>query len=101
MSSADTAKQNQDLTNDKAARIVVSMRKCVANYGAAGATFDHVAGEAGVSRGLLHYYFGSKEKLLIEVVRMETERLVETIKPPPSTPALPKNWSTCCSRSCA
>jgi AcrR family transcriptional regulator len=80
VSSADTAKQTQDLTNDKAARIVVAMRQCVANYGAAGATFDHVAREAGVSRGLLHYYFGSKEKLLIEVVRMETDRLVETIK---------------------
>lgn len=56
------------------------MRTCVAKYGATGATFDHVSKEAGVSRGLLHYYFGSKERLLIEVVRMETERLVETIQ---------------------
>ncbi|MGB0871870.1 MAG: TetR/AcrR family transcriptional regulator [Solirubrobacterales bacterium] len=80
MSSTDTAKPKQALTNDKAARIVVAMRQCVANYGAAGATFDHVAREAGVSRGLLHYYFGSKERLLIEVVRKETERLVETIE---------------------
>lgn len=69
-----------DLTNDKAARIVEAMRTCVANYGAAGATFDHVAREAGVSRGLLHYYFGSKERLLIEVIRKETERLVTNIK---------------------
>lgn len=80
VSSTDTAKPKQALTNDKAARIVVAMRQCVANYGAAGATFDHVAREAGVSRGLLHYYFGSKERLLIEVVRKETERLVETIE---------------------
>lgn len=56
------------------------MRTCVAKYGAAGATFDHVSKEAGVSRGLLHYYFGSKERLLIEVIRRETDRLVETIK---------------------
>ncbi|MGH2907215.1 MAG: TetR/AcrR family transcriptional regulator [Solirubrobacterales bacterium] len=56
------------------------MRTCVAKYGAAGATFDHVAREAGVSRGLLHYYFGSKERLLIEVIRKETDRLVELIK---------------------
>lgn len=56
------------------------MRSCVAKYGAAGATFDHVSKEAGVSRGLLHYYFGSKERLLIEVVRRETDRLVETIQ---------------------
>lgn len=82
MSSAPdtTSEKSPDLTNDKAARIVAAMRTCVAKYGAAGATFDHVSKEAGVSRGLLHYYFGTKERLLIEVVRMETERLVETIK---------------------
>jgi AcrR family transcriptional regulator len=39
----------------------------------AGSTFDHVARDAGVSRGLLHYYFGSKERLLAEVVRRDTE----------------------------
>ncbi|MFY9488688.1 MAG: TetR/AcrR family transcriptional regulator [Solirubrobacterales bacterium] len=73
-------KASQDLKNDKASRIVEAMRKCVANYGATGATFDHVAREAGVSRGLLHYYFGSKERLLIEVVRRETDRLIDIIK---------------------
>ncbi len=60
-------------------RIVEAMRKCVARFGAVGATFDHVSKEAGVSRGLLHYYFGSKERLLIEVIRRETDRLVEAI----------------------
>src|SRR6476469_3991179 len=49
------------------------MRESVAKRGAAGSTFEHVAGEAGVSRGLLHYYFGSKERLLAEVVRRDTE----------------------------
>ena len=44
------------------------MRSSVGTRGAAGSTFDHVAREAGVSRGLLHYYFGSKERLLVEVV---------------------------------
>ncbi|MBI5311493.1 MAG: TetR/AcrR family transcriptional regulator [Actinobacteria bacterium] len=72
--------KNGDLTGDKATRIVEAMRKCVANHGATGATFDHVAREAGVSRGLLHYYFGTKERLLIEVVRRETDRLVSLIR---------------------
>ena len=44
------------------------MRASVGARGAAGSTFDHVAREAGVSRGLLHYYFGTKERLLVEVV---------------------------------
>jgi AcrR family transcriptional regulator len=39
----------------------------------AGSTFDHVARDAGVSRGLLHYYFGTKERLLAEVVRRDCE----------------------------
>lgn len=67
------------LNGGKATRIIEAMRTCVAKYGAAGATFDHVSREAGVSRGLLHYYFGSKERLLIEVVRRETDRLVTMI----------------------
>jgi AcrR family transcriptional regulator len=61
------------LESDKAKRIVDSMRASVAARGAAGSTFDHVAREAGVSRGLLHYYFGTKERLLVEVVRRDSE----------------------------
>ena len=61
------------LDSDKARRIVEAMRASVAVRGAAGSTFDHVAQEAGVSRGLLHYYFGSKERLLVEVVRRDSE----------------------------
>ena len=72
-----------ELPGDKAARIVEAMRTMVAARGIAGATFDHVAREAGVSRGLLHYYFGTKERLLVEVVRLECEvrkqRLVEAV----------------------
>ena len=61
------------LPGEKAARIVEAMRASVAQRGVAGSTFDHVAGEAGVSRGLLHYYFGSKERLLVEVVRHDCD----------------------------
>ena len=61
------------LQGDKAARIVDAMRRSVAQRGVAGSTFDHVARDAGVSRGLLHYYFGSKEQLLVEVVRRDCE----------------------------
>jgi AcrR family transcriptional regulator len=59
------------LEGEKAQRIIAAMRASVATRGAAGSTFDHVAREAGVSRGLLHYYFGSKERLLVEVVRQD------------------------------
>jgi AcrR family transcriptional regulator len=61
------------LEGEKAQRIIAAMRSSVGTRGAAGSTFDVVAREAGVSRGLLHYYFGSKEQLLVEVVRHDCE----------------------------
>jgi AcrR family transcriptional regulator len=80
----EAATHPRELSGDKAARIVEAMRTSVAARGIAGSTFDHVASAAGVSRGLLHYYFGTKEQLLIEVVRREcdvrTERLEESIE---------------------
>jgi AcrR family transcriptional regulator len=80
----EAATQPRELSGDKAARIVEAMRASVAARGIAGSTFDHVAAEAGVSRGLLHYHFGTKEQLLVEVVRREadvrTERLEEAIE---------------------
>jgi AcrR family transcriptional regulator len=67
------AAARSQLSGEKAQRIVDAMRSSVALRGVAGSTFDHVARGAGVSRGLLHYYFGSKERLLAEVVRRDTE----------------------------
>jgi AcrR family transcriptional regulator len=69
----EAAAPRSPLSGDKAQRIVDAMRASVALRGVAGSTFDHVARDAGVSRGLLHYYFGSKERLLAEVVRRDTE----------------------------
>jgi AcrR family transcriptional regulator len=69
----EAASKPRDLAGDKAQRIVDAMRGSVARRGAAGSTFDHVAREAGVSRGLLHYYFQTKERLLVEVVRRDTD----------------------------
>src|SRR5205085_6026458 len=74
MEAASTA-----LGGDKAQRIVDAMRASVAARGAAASTFDHVAREAGVSRGLLHYYFGTKERLLAEVVRRDCELRMQVI----------------------
>ena len=69
-----------ELPRDKASLIVEAMRSSVAARGIAGSTFDHVAREAGVSRGLLHYYFGTKERLLLEVVRRESEVRLQRIE---------------------
>jgi len=76
---AASATAPKRLDGEKARRIIEAMRTSVGTRGAAGSTFDHVAREAGVSRGLLHYYFGSKEKLLVEVVRHDCETRIEAM----------------------
>ena len=70
----------RELSTARATRIVEAMRISVATRGIAGSTFDHVAREAGVSRGLLHYYFGTKERLLVEVVRRESDVRIERLE---------------------
>src|ERR687883_830336 len=67
------AGSQRTIEGEKAQRIVDAMRASVARRGVAGSTFDHVAREAGVSRGLLHYHFGTKERLLAEVVRRDAD----------------------------
>jgi AcrR family transcriptional regulator len=69
----------RELNGQKAQRIIEAMRVSVAEVGIADSTFERVAASAGVSRGLLHYYFGTKERLLVEVVRRDTEWRIETL----------------------
>jgi AcrR family transcriptional regulator len=45
--------------------------------GAAGITTRQVAKAAGANHGLVHYYFGSVEQLLVRVLERFTERLTE------------------------
>jgi AcrR family transcriptional regulator len=68
------------LSGEKAQRIIDAMRRSVARRGTTGSTFDHVSREAGVSRGLLHYYFGTKEQLLVEAVRRDGELRIERLE---------------------
>ncbi len=70
---------SRPLRGERAVRIIEAMRDSVAEVGVAGSTFERVATQAGVSRGLLHYYFGTKERLLVEVIRRDTEIRIETL----------------------
>jgi AcrR family transcriptional regulator len=72
--------ETKSLSGEKAQRIIEAMRRSVARRGTAGSTFDHVSREAGVSRGLLHYYFGTKEQLLVEAVRRDCELRIERLE---------------------
>ena len=78
----EAAGAQRELSGEKATRIVEAMRSSVGRRGISGSTFEHVAREAGVSRGLLHYYFGTKEALLVEVVRRDAEHRIARMDEP-------------------
>src|SRR5205807_3802019 len=54
---------------DAAERLLVEV-------GYAGITTRRVAEEAGVNHGLVHYYFGSNENLLVRALERFTDRLI-------------------------
>ena len=54
---------------DAAERLLVEV-------GHAGITTRRLAAEAGANQGLVHYYFGSMDELLVQVLERFTERLV-------------------------
>ena len=60
----------EDALLDAAERLLVDV-------GHAGITTRRLAEEAGVNHGLVHYYFGSNESLLVRALERFTERMIE------------------------
>jgi AcrR family transcriptional regulator len=60
-------------SDEKAALILEAAAKVLLRQGYSRTTIKEVAATAGVSRGLLHYYFKSKEEMLFKVVRRTVE----------------------------
>jgi AcrR family transcriptional regulator len=60
---------NEELLLDAAERLLVEV-------GFAGITTRRLAEAAGVNHGLVHYYFGSNENLLVRALERFTERLI-------------------------
>ena len=50
--------------------------RLLVEHGHAGITSRALAAEAGVNNGLVHYYFGSMEEVLVQVLERFTERLI-------------------------
>lgn len=57
------------------ARIVRATVRCLARHGYSGLTMRRVAGEAGVSQGILHYYFRDKRAMLTAALEAVTADL--------------------------
>jgi AcrR family transcriptional regulator len=60
---------------DAEAALLDAAERLLVAVGYAGITTRKVAEEAGVNHGLVHYYFGSMENLLVHVLERFTERL--------------------------
>jgi AcrR family transcriptional regulator len=74
---------------DAAERLLVEV-------GSAGITTRKLAAEAGVNNGLVHYYFGSVESLLVRVLERFTERLIVRQRAMYADPDVPfaEKWRT-------
>jgi TetR/AcrR family transcriptional regulator len=57
-------------------RFLDAAERLLVEVGYAGITTRRLAEEAGANHGLVHYYFGSMEELLFQVLERFTERLV-------------------------
>ncbi len=57
----------------KAEKILEAVRTLLAQNGYMGTTITLVAKQAGVSRGLLHYYFKNKDEMLARVIKENME----------------------------
>jgi AcrR family transcriptional regulator len=66
------------------------------DIGYAGITTRRLAGEAGVNHGLVHYYFGSVENVLVRVLERFTERLIVRQRSMYADPDVPfaEKWRT-------
>ena len=68
-----TASTNRQETED---RFLDAAERLLVQVGYAGITTRALAAEAGANHGLVHYYFGSLEEVLLRVLNRFTERLI-------------------------
>jgi AcrR family transcriptional regulator len=70
-----TAKRGQREAAEQA--LLDAAERLLVEVGHAGITTRRLAEEAGVNHGLVHYYFGSNEQLLVRALERFTERMLE------------------------
>ena len=86
MAAPQVTRAQEEAFLDAAERLLLEL-------GYPGVTTRRVAAEAGLNHGLVHYYFGSVENLLVRVLERFTERVTErqrTMYADPEVPFLEK-----------
>jgi AcrR family transcriptional regulator len=78
-------------------RIVDAAREMLVEHGAGGTSTRAVANRAGVRLSLVHYHFGGKQGLLVEVLARENEQLLERQRALYAAPGpLSEKWRIAC-----
>ena len=71
----------QDVATLRRKKIVQATIRCLARYGYSGLRMKHVAQAAGVSQGILHYYFDSKRAILLAALQEVVDDLDRRLGP--------------------
>lgn len=66
-------------TRDK---LIQAARQCLIEKGHGACPIKEIAARAGVNHGLVHHYFGSKERLWLEVIRRESASIQPLMEVP-------------------
>ena len=77
---ADAQERARRLATEPAQRIVEAARRLIARQGIERSHVVDIANEAGFSRGLVTYYFGSKDCLLGEVMDADAQARLERLR---------------------
>jgi len=76
---SDEEERARRLTTEPARRILAAARRLVAERGIERSHVVDIAREAGVARGLVTYYFGTKDRLLAEVMEADAQVRIQRL----------------------
>ena len=68
-----------DVANERKAQIVSATVECISNYGYHNFSMQDVARIAGVSKGIIHYYFLNKDDLMMSVLDKVAEDIEQVL----------------------
>lgn len=71
---AAVTRKRRDIKKAQSRRAIIDATvNCIARHGIAGVTVSRICSESGVSRGMMNAHFGSKDNLLLEVLKSIAE----------------------------
>ena len=78
--SHDEIQRRADWSNPRVVQILDAAARCFARDGLAGTTVQQIAREAGLTKSMIHYYFESKQVLILELQTFVHERYFRKVK---------------------